>query len=61
MFQLLAGILHLGNVDFEVDEHENSQVSPSSKTSLKHAMNLLQCTVLDIKLTSRVVKAKGRR
>mmetsp|Transcript_20530 Transcript_20530/g.43017 ORF Transcript_20530/g.43017 Transcript_20530/m.43017 type:complete len:1459 (-) Transcript_20530:62-4438(-) len=61
MLQLLAGILHLGNVEFEVDEHENSQIKPSSRNHLKHAMNLLQCGVLDIKLTTRIVKAKGRK
>ena len=61
MLQLLAGIMHLGNVEFEADEHDNAQIKASCKsTSLKHSMKLLQCPVLDVKLMTRIVKAKGR-
>ena len=61
MMELLAGVLHLGNVEFVVDSEENADIKPESmKGPLKHAMKLLQCDVLDSKLTTRVVKAKGR-
>ncbi|GMH86139.1 hypothetical protein TL16_g10445 [Triparma laevis f. inornata] len=61
MMELLAGVLHLGNIDFCVDDEENADIKPECvKGSLKNAMKLLQCDVLDSKLTTRVVKAKGR-
>ncbi len=61
ILELLAGVLHLGNVEFVEDGEGNAQVSEASKSaSLPNAMKLLQCKVLDVKLTSRIVKAKGR-
>jgi len=60
ILELLAGILHLGNVNFTADKDDNSQINPASGKSLDLAMKFLQCPILKDKLVSRIVKAKGR-
>lgn len=61
VFQIIAGILHLGNIEFEEDVEDSKggcMVSPSSIPSLKMAANLLgvKFTELEQGLISRMMQ-----
>jgi myosin heavy subunit len=62
MMELLSGIMLLGNISFIGDSENNASIDPRSiaDSTLAHCCSLLKCEVLQTKLTSRIVKAKGR-
>lgn len=58
MFRVLAGILHLGNVEFEDDSQDQARVS-NPEVAAKAAA-LFGNDMLPVKLVQRLMKVKGR-
>ncbi len=58
VFQVVAGILHLGNVDFNVADTEAVSIDRHSEISLEAAANLFQVSVegLRKRLTTASIK-----
>ena len=57
MLELIAGILHLGNVEFETDSDDNAHIKASSSKSIELAMKFLQCSILKEKVSDRSERA----
>lgn len=49
IYAIIAAILHLGDLHFETDEFENTQISDGSQKLLQYAATLLQIDADDLK------------
>jgi myosin-5 len=60
MFEVLAGILHLGNTRFSENAKNEAAIAPASAQNAQHAADLLGAPMLPTKLVRRLMKVKGR-
>ena len=63
IFELISGILHVGNINFVEDAKGNAQIDPNSKEELDWASRFLRVdpTVLKNALLFRVVEVQSKR
>ena len=59
MHKILAGILHLGNVDIIMDENDFSSIKENEAILASSVSSLTQCLITTDKATMKMMLLKG--